>query len=83
MSSTKVSISLPDDDIGYLDSETLAGRYPSRSAAVHEALRLLRESRLADAYAEAYGEWTEDDWDVAIADGLDEASSSAPGTGAA
>lgn len=74
MAFTKVSLSLAEDDIAYLDTETLEGRFASRSAAVQEAVRLLRESRLADAYAEAFGEWRDagDElaWDAAMPDGI-------------
>lgn len=74
MTFTKVSLSLAEDDVAFLDREALDGRFASRSAAVQEAVRLLRESRLADAYAEAFGEWrdSEEDaaWDVASTDGI-------------
>ena len=74
MAVTKVSLSLDERDVVFLDEETLGGRFPSRSAAVHEAVRLLRESLLADAYAEAYGEWNESGeegaWDAASLDGI-------------
>ena len=67
---TKVSLSLSESDLAFLDTEAAGGRYPSRSAAVQDAVRLLRESRLADAYAEAYAEGYDADWDLADADGL-------------
>lgn len=67
---TKVSLSLSESDLAFLDTEAARGRYPSRSAAVQDAVRLLRESRLADAYAEAYAEGYDADWDLADADGL-------------
>ncbi|AYF96933.1 ribbon-helix-helix domain-containing protein [Protaetiibacter intestinalis] len=70
MSSVKVSVSIPHDDLAYLDTQTLSGRYASRSAALHDAIRMLRESELADAYAEAYGEWQDDEWENTAADGL-------------
>ncbi|GEK85543.1 ribbon-helix-helix domain-containing protein [Microbacterium aerolatum] len=70
MGSTKISLSLSDADLAFLETEALSGRYPSRSAAIHDAVRLLRESRLADAYAEAYAEGYDDDWDLAAGDGL-------------
>lgn len=70
MASVKISVSLDKSDIAYLDAEQLDGRYPSRSAAVHDAIRLLRESRLADAYAEAFAEWSDDEWDASSADGI-------------
>jgi putative addiction module CopG family antidote len=74
MAFTKVSLSLDEHDVAFLDRETADGRFPSRSAAVQEAVRLLRESRLADAYAEAFGEWSEsgeqDAWSAADLDGI-------------
>ncbi|MFE6736537.1 ribbon-helix-helix domain-containing protein [Microbacterium sp. NPDC057650] len=70
MSYTKVSLSLSEDDVTFLDIEAVSGRYASRSAAVQDAVRLLRESRLADAYAEAYAEGYDEDWDAASDDGL-------------
>lgn len=70
MSVAKVSLSLSESDLAFLDAQALEGRYPSRSAAIQDAVRLLRESRLADAYAEAYGEGYDDEWDVVADDGL-------------
>lgn len=70
MSAAKVSLSISESDLAFLDAEALGGRYASRSAAVQDAVRLLRESRLADAYAEAYGEGYDEEWDVAVDDGL-------------
>lgn len=70
MGTTKISLSLSESDLAFLDSEALGGRYASRSAAVQDAVRLLRESRLADAYAEAFAEGYDEDWDLAADDGL-------------
>lgn len=70
MANTKISLSLSAEDIAFLDAESLGGRYPSRSAAVQDAVRLLRESRLADAYAEAYAAGYDDEWDTAADDGI-------------
>ncbi len=70
MVSPKISVSLAADDLSYLDLQTLSGRYASRSAALHDAIRMLRESELADAYAEAFAEWHGDEWDEAVSDGL-------------
>ena len=66
----KVSLSLSEEDIAFLDAETQSGRYPSRSAATQDAVRLLRESRLADAYAEAFAADDSEDWDAVAGDGL-------------
>lgn len=70
MPSAKVSLSLSDADLAFLDAEALSGRYASRSAAVQDAVRLLRESRLADAYAEAFAEGYDEDWDATTSDGI-------------
>jgi len=70
MPHSKVSLSLSSEDLAFLDAEALQGRYPSRSAAVQDAVRMLRESRLADAYAEAYAEGYDEEWDAAVDDGI-------------
>lgn len=67
---TKISVSLSPEDIHYLDTHTLSGRYASRSAALQDAVRALRERELSDAYAEAFAEWDDDAWDDALTDGL-------------
>ena len=66
----KVSLSMSVEDLAFLDAETRDGRYASRSAATQEAVRLLRESRLADAYAAAYAEDDGREWDAVVGDGL-------------
>lgn len=70
----KVSLSLSTDDLAFLDDQTRTGVYSSRSAAVQDAVRVLREQRLADAYADAYAdafaEPADDAWDAASGDGL-------------
>lgn len=71
----KVSVSIPDEDIAYLDEYTRTQGLGSRSAAVQKAVRLLRASELGAAYEEAWEEWTDSEdaalWDTATADGLD------------
>ena len=70
----KVSVSLPDDDVSYLDEYAHAQGLPSRSAVVHKAVRLLRASELGAAYEEAWSEWFDagdgDLWDATTADGM-------------
>ena len=70
----KISISLPDEDVEFLDSYAESQGYVSRSAVVHSAVRMLRSSKLRDAYADAWREWAEsgesDVWDSAVGDGL-------------
>lgn len=70
----KVSVSLPDDDVAYLDAYARAQGLESRSAALLKAVRLLRASELGAAYEEAWADWAESDdgelWDATVADGL-------------
>ena len=68
----EISISLPDEDIRFLDAYAAAQGLPSRSAALHKAVRLLRASGLGAAYAAAWQEWEEDEqlWDVSSSDGI-------------
>lgn len=73
MAFTKVSLSLGAEDLAYLDEQTAQGRFASRSAAVQSAVRLLRESALEDAYAQAFAEWNDADadaWAATAADGI-------------
>ncbi|MGY2062113.1 ribbon-helix-helix domain-containing protein [Nocardia gipuzkoensis] len=70
----KLSVSLPEEDVALLDEVVRERGLPSRSAALQEAIRLLREAGLSDAYAAAWSEWEEsgdqDLWDGTAADGL-------------
>lgn len=72
--SMKVSVSLPDDDVEYLDAYARERGLESRSAVAHKAVRLLRASELGAAYEEAWADWEAGDdaelWDSASADGL-------------
>lgn len=70
----KLSVSLPDEDVEFLDQYARTQGYHSRSAVVHKAVRLLRASELGRDYADAWEEWAEsgdaDAWDAAMTDGL-------------
>ncbi|HEY6278576.1 MAG TPA: ribbon-helix-helix domain-containing protein [Streptosporangiaceae bacterium] len=70
----KVSVSLPEEDVEFLDSYAQAQGIESRSAVVQQAVRLLRAAQLEDAYEEAWTPWASSDdaaaWDSAVADGL-------------
>src|SRR3954454_5505467 len=70
----KLSVSLPDEDVEFLDAYAKAHAIESRSAAVHKALGLLRASELEAAYTEAFEEWGASGeaelWDVTVGDGL-------------
>ena len=70
----KVSVSLPDDDVDFLDRYAASQGIGSRSAAVHKAVRLLRATQLGPAYEQAWTEWSDHDdgqvWDTTVGDGL-------------
>jgi Arc/MetJ-type ribon-helix-helix transcriptional regulator len=70
----KLSVSLPEDDVAFLDRYAESQGMTSRSAAVHRAVRLLRASELGAAYEDAWSEWAGNEdrelWDVTSADGL-------------
>ena len=70
----KVSVSLPDEDIEFLDDYAASHGMPSRSAAVHKAVRLLRTSGLGAAYEQAWSEWSADGdsevWEAVASDGV-------------
>lgn len=72
----KISVSLPEPDLAFLDDYVARAGLPSRSAAVHTAIRALRERRLEDEYTEAFQEWEasggNESWDVTVADGLED-----------
>jgi Arc/MetJ-type ribon-helix-helix transcriptional regulator len=71
----KLSVSLPDEDVEFLDRYARAEGYQSRSAVVHRAVRLLRTAELGGDYIDAWEEWTDSgaagDWEPAVADGLE------------
>lgn len=69
----KVSVSLPEEDIDFVD------RYArdvgtTRSGAMHEAVQLLRRRDLASDYEAAHDEWVTsgeaDIWAAVTGDGL-------------
>jgi len=71
----KVSVSLPAEDVEFLDSYARDKGLDSRSAALHGAVRLLRAAELGAAYEGAWDEWFagaggESAWDEAVGDGL-------------
>jgi len=70
----KISVSLPGDDVEFLDAYVAAQGFESRSAVVHKAVRLLRASELGASYESAWAEWGEsgegEAWEAVVADGL-------------
>ena len=57
MRSMKLSMSLPTEDVSFLDEYVRAHSLRSRSAAMQEAIQVLRLSELRGAYAQAWHEW--------------------------
>ena len=52
-----MSISLPEDDVEFLDDYAAHHGISSRSAVVQAAIQLLRSAGLAGAYERAWSEW--------------------------
>ncbi len=71
----KLSVSLPEKDVEFLDYYLKMHDLESRSAALQAALRALREVELEDAYEQAWSEWegSEDAalWDSTVGDGIE------------
>ena len=70
----KLSISLPEEEVGFLDHYARAQGIKSRSAVVRNALHLLRTMELVSDYAAAWDEWNADGdadaWERSATDGL-------------
>lgn len=72
---TKLSASLPDEDVDFLDEYRKSSNpAKTRSAALHEAIVALRRGRDADDYLSAYDEFTRsgdaDAWDPTAGDSV-------------
>jgi Arc/MetJ-type ribon-helix-helix transcriptional regulator len=70
----KLSVSLPNDDVEYLDACARTQGHKSRSAVLHKAVRALRATELGDAYEIAWDTWESSGeaaaWEPTIDDGL-------------
>lgn len=70
----KLSVSLPEEDVEFLDAYATSQGISSRSAALHKAVRLLRAAELGPAYEEAWDAWRRSDdealWAASTGDGL-------------
>jgi Arc/MetJ-type ribon-helix-helix transcriptional regulator len=69
----KVSVSLPGEDVAFLDAYASEHEFPSRSAVVQMAIRALRFGDLRDAYGDAWARWDASgeaaSWDAVAGDG--------------
>ncbi len=74
MAGMKLSVSLPEDDVAFVDEYVRRRGSSSRSAVVHHAIELLRMAELEDAYAGAWDEWDHSgqagEWDATTGDGI-------------
>lgn len=70
----KLSVSLPAEDVEFLDTYAHEHDVGNRSAVLHRAVDLLRAAQLGDAYAAAWQEWDDagesEVWDGTAADGV-------------
>jgi Arc/MetJ-type ribon-helix-helix transcriptional regulator len=70
----KVSVSLPSEDVAFLDEYAGAHELTSRSAVVQTAIKALRLGDLRDAYRDAWAEWEGSGeataWDAVVGDGV-------------
>ncbi|HET6510387.1 MAG TPA: ribbon-helix-helix domain-containing protein [Baekduia sp.] len=71
----KLSVSVPSEDVAFLDAYAAEHALGSRSAALHHAVRALRVSALPGSYAEAWSDWDADGgdaeaWEATTGDGL-------------
>jgi hypothetical protein len=73
----KLSISVTEEDVLLLDEYARAAGLRSRSAAVQQAIHLLRHVDLEDDYAAAWEEWESSgeraEWEGTVGDGLADA----------
>ncbi|TKJ21698.1 ribbon-helix-helix domain-containing protein [Blastococcus sp. CCUG 61487] len=74
----KLSVSLSEEDVAVLDEYVRSSGLRTRSAALQQAIRLLRHVDLEEDYAAAWEEWETSGeraaWDVTAGDGVTDAS---------
>lgn len=70
----KLSVSMSDEDVEFLDHYAAEHGVESRSAVVQRAVSLLRTTELADDYAAAWKEWSTSEadlWEPVVGDGVE------------
>jgi hypothetical protein len=74
----KVGVSIPDEDVAFIDDYARRSGIRTRSAVLHHAIGLLKSAELENAYTEAWTEWDGSDdamsWDSTAADGISDAT---------
>ncbi|MFZ3470195.1 ribbon-helix-helix domain-containing protein [Streptomyces sp. 4.24] len=70
----KISVSLPQEDVEFVDKYAAATAADSRSAVIQAAIEMLRASQLEADYEAAFAEWDASEdaafWDKFSGDGL-------------
>ena len=73
----KLTVSLPDEDVAFLDAYASGRGIESRSAVVHRAVRLLQAGEMSVDYEAAWTEWAASAdavlWEPTAADGAADA----------
>ncbi len=73
MGQVKLSVSLSPSEVAVLDKYAQSAGLKSRSAAIQQAIKLLGDPDLEDAYTVAWQEWEDageaEAWAVTVADG--------------
>ncbi len=70
----KLSVSLPPEDVEFLDAYARERGIDSRSSALRQAIASLRATELGASYSAAWDEWVDAGegavWDATAGDGL-------------
>ena len=74
MGQVKLSVSLSPSEVAVLDKYAQSAGLKSRSAALQQAIKLLGDPDLEDAYTAAWQEWEDageaEAWAATVADGV-------------
>ncbi|WP_095532222.1 ribbon-helix-helix domain-containing protein [Arachnia propionica] len=74
MGQVKLSVSLSPSEVAVLDKYAQSAGLKSRSAAIQQAIKLLGDPDLEDAYTAAWQEWEDageaEAWAATVADGV-------------
>ena len=70
----KISVSLPAEDLAFVDEYATRTEAESRSAVIHAAIEALRAGDLEAEYTEAFAEWDASEdaalWERTSGDGI-------------
>ena len=71
----RIRLSLPDDDLAFIDDHVARHPGSSRASAIRDAIQLLREEELGEEYRAAFDEWHESGedrlWNTVSGDGIE------------